>query len=693
MKLDSPQVWIGVFSFLAVISVGVVTSERTSPGPLAGVHGALPDLAAPNACAECHGGWTTSMTTACLDCHAPIEAQMDQDEGLHGTLEEGFVARCAQCHSEHHGTAFALVNAMSFKKAGFADREAFDHGFVGFQMQGKHTELDCSECHEHADTEILPEGAHRFLGVDQDCSTCHEDPHEGAMVRGCAECHGQETFEVQHSRGHERHLDLVGGHEALSCRECHDAEGEHALELLVRPGRHPDARACTDCHDSPHRFDAMERVAQLEHAEPEAACATCHLPEHPVFAQASEQVTPVLHERLGFALDDPHSEVGCAECHDPELAAYSERHPGRFQRSCAACHEDPHGGQFDDLLPTGEPYGPWGCTACHELTHFEPHAFDLERHARTVLPLEGSHAEADCSGCHDRPSEEAPRRFDGTPSDCDACHTDAHLGFFAPFTAELAAVEHGECARCHQPTAFADLPDQGFDHTAFTRFDVQGAHLQNECTICHERAAQPNEHGRRFGFACQPFDDFVGCATCHGDPHAGQFDAPGLPQTIEGRVACERCHDQSSFRSLPHGFEHGRWTGFVLDGAHRELACSQCHAPLRKPDDLGRTWRRALGTSCQDCHADPHAAQFELGGVTDCARCHGSTAAFEELVFDHDRDSRFPLEGAHAEAACSACHQSEAIEGTTTVRYKPLGTACTDCHGIQPGPLRSQIGG
>lgn len=692
MNMDRPKLWIAFFSLLAVLSVAVVDRGRTSPGPLAGAHGALPELAGSSSCSECHGGWRTSMTMACLDCHAPIAAQLEQDEGLHGLLDETAVARCAACHSDHHGSEFQLVGPQSFKKAGFDGRDGFDHGFIGFAMAGKHLELDCAECHENAEVTVLPEGHHRFLGEDQDCSTCHEDPHEGAMRLDCTECHSQQGFEEQHSRGHADHLELIGGHAGISCRECHGADGLHALEKLVRPGRKPEARACADCHESPHNPNRLKGLSGLEGTRPDASCSVCHELEHERFDEPGLAVNDRQHKALGFPLGAPHDGLECAACHDPQLGAFEDRHPGRAPADCHSCHQDPHGGQFDDVLATGEPFGASGCTACHEPDRFEPHGFDLDRHGRTALPLLATHAELECSACHERETPEGPRRFDGVPSDCDACHQDAHQGFFSPYLEGLEPVAHGDCARCHEPTHFDEPSPGGFDHGAHTPFPLVGAHEQGECATCHEPLPEPDSSTRTFGFACDPLGSHSGCMDCHNDPHEGIFDRGPLHDEFEGRVSCERCHDQSSFRSLPHGFNHQFWTGFPLAGAHAEASCSQCHAPMRPTEPGGRTWLPAAGTECAACHTDPHAAQFEVAGTTSCSTCHQSTDHFSTLAFDHDKQSRFPLEGAHREVGCAECHEPELIDGQSVIRYKPLGTDCTDCHTIQPGSLRSQLG-
>src|SRR5206468_444701 len=62
-----------------------------------------------------------------------------------------------------------------------------------------------------------------------------------------------------------------------------------------------------------------------------------------------------------------------------------------------------------------------------------------------------------------------------------------------------------------------------------------------------------------------------------------------------------------------------------------------------------------------------------------CARCH-QVSSFHEVRFDHDKDSRFPLTGKHAKAACAQCHVPDHIGGVTTIRYRPLEQSCAACH-------------
>jgi hypothetical protein len=666
MSLRARRLWIGAVCTAALLWFGVVDVGRTSPGELSAVHAREGALSGWRSCARCHGGWTTDMGQVCLECHEPIGAQISGGRGLHGSAPAQPADRCGRCHGEHHGAEFAMVNRQSFAKAGVPDPAAFDHAHIGFAMDGRHLELACSECHRNADDAILPPGARRYLGLQQDCSSCHRDAHEGRMRIACASCHGQRSFTSLTSLDHDAHLPLTGAHADVSCRDCHAPDNAHSLEALGER-RAPRARGCANCHASPHRPGFLAAAGELAGSAPDASCTSCHRPEHATFTDERLAAGKAWHACSGFGLDAPHDRAACSDCHG-DGGDFAARHPGRRADDCRVCHGDPHQGQFD-----AGPFAAAGCIGCHARSEFTPHRFGIEQHARTVMPLIGRHAEAACERCHLLPETGSPRRFAGTPQRCDQCHRDAHAGFFdaRARAAELPAA--GKCALCHEAHAFAQ--SDSFEHERWTGFALRGAHAQERCESCHARAGEPDAAGRTFGRAAG--ND---CAQCHADPHAGRF-ARG------GRTDCAQCHAETSFRTVQR-FDHGRWTGFALQGAHAKAACTACHTPAPE----SRSLQRARGARCADCHADPHAGQFAVAGAVDCARCHRDGEQFTELAFNHEIQSRFPLGEAHGALPCAACHLPESIAGAPVVRYRPIAHACADCHGTQDDPLRRARG-
>jgi Cytochrome c7 and related cytochrome c len=676
-----PGFWIAALSLLGVLAFVLSDFGRTSPGPLTTVHGRDPRLGGGSSCAACHGGWFSDMQKACLACHQDIGEQLQSGRHLHGLLGKDRGAQCGACHSEHHGADFAMVNRQSFALAGIKDPAQFDHALVGFAMRGKHLQTACKDCHKDADARTLLPAHQRYLGLDKGCGSCHEDVHKGRMVLRCEQCHGQDSFKVLEPAGHERFLPLLGGHAKLQCEQCHQKDGPHGLEQLGTTTQRT-ARQCADCHDSPHGAAFLAGNSKAAGMSERAACVVCHAAEHTSFRDERLVLTPTQHARSGYPLTAPHDHVKCAGCHDAK-ADFATRYPSRSADACAKCHADPHGGQFRD-----GPFAAAGCLGCHDRLRFTPDTFDLQHHARSRFPLTGAHAKTKCHDCHGEPKPHEPRAFRGIARQCSGCHEDAHRGCFTDRASPPGGAAAGECDACHLTTAFSALPPGGFDHARFTGFAVRGAHAQTQCETCHPRSDKSDAQHRTFGRVADHFGTYTGCVTCHQDPHAGGFDKPGMAREVGGRRDCARCHAETSFRAFPDGFDHATWTGFPLAGAHARIDCSACHAVLFPAEPSGRTWARAKGKECGECHQDPHAGQFVVAGRTDCKHCHRTGATFADLSFRHELDSRFHLGDAHKNLPCAACHKPLRTGSVEVVRYKPLGCECTDCHGAQDDPLR-----
>lgn len=789
MRWKNPAFWIAIVSAALVVWLVWLDSASTSPGPVSAAHAQEPELAS-NGCELCHGPERHSLAAACSACHTEVAAQIERKAGLHGTLGAD-VALCGRCHSEHHGAEFDIAGAHAFALAGVPDPAHYDHAQLGFTLTGKHLTLACDRCHTHANAQPLAKGTQRFLGLEQRCASCHEDVHLGALP-DCAACHGEEQpFAAVAEFVHTRAFELTGAHAGRACNACHVPGSAHAIEaehLRASATDTANVRSCASCHTSPHRAPFLADAARASGGTPDATCATCHPVEHTSFTDARATLSAAQHAATGFALVPPHERVACDACHpagtraDEALeratfASFVSAHPGRGADDCAACHGDPHGGEFE----TGV-FATATCTTCHARTHFEPASFDLAEHARTTFALTGAHAAVACAECHRetrtlrvKSKALSTRVFHGARSECSACHADAHAGAFERAGLPRTLDGKQDCERCHTTSSFGET-EAPFDHARWTTFALDGAHARAECSTCHTPAAQPDVTGRTFGRVRDHVTgDPTRCVTCHADVHAGAFDVAALPAVVDGRSDCARCHTTENFGTAAAGFDHGRWTGFELAGAHASadcaachrasdladargrrfgrcavtaraaaatctschvdahggafdrgsaparidgrsgclrchdqvsfqnvrpgtfdhavstgftlagahlaLECASCHEPVRAADGRTQRFAQARGTRCDECHADPHAAQFATDGRTDCARCHLNGPTFTTLTFDHQKDARFALDATHAKLACAACHTPASLpDGTRTVRYKPLGTSCGDCH-------------
>ena len=682
MKLLDGRLWLGFASLLLVLSLFMLDFERTSPGPISATHAQLKRLDDEQGCKLCHGTFRQSLADACNECHLEIRDQLARRTGFHGNLSDDLPTRCERCHVEHHGRQAKLVSARSFVVAGVQGVGLYDHAGLDFELAGAHDALDCETCHTNANADVLAVGGKRYLGLEQECATCHEDPHAGRMGASCAACHGQEQpFAEVASFAHPDEFPLAGAHATPGCADCHAQGGSHSVERLAKWQRRPVPRTCADCHESPHSAEFAAGVADFAGVAPDASCSVCHAPVHGGFEGEGVTMSVEVHDVSGFSLAPPHHRASCADCHTIEGAHnvdFVAHRPARGAQACEACHEDAHGGQFQNGAFAGE-----GCRSCHDSHTFDPPAFDAEQHELTAFALRGTHRKIECAACHLAPAPESPRIFTGTSASCEDCHADVHRGVFDRPGLPEAVEERTGCARCHDTEAFHGAPRTSFDHGRWTSFALQGAHARADCVSCHGPAGGESD-GRSFGFADQRFEgSFAHCATCHDDPHMGAFDDPRA--SPEASNDCTRCHSTESFHEFSaEEFDHGHWTGFELSGVHAETACAACHVPdLAQASEQQKFLGPAAGRLCSDCHADPHAGQFARAGTTECAACHAAGGAtFAELVFDHQRDSSFPLDDRHSKLACAACHVSWPIgNARETVRYKPLGTACSDCHG------------
>jgi hypothetical protein len=623
---------------------------RHGPGPLSQAHRAATGLADGQRCEACHAPGQGIDAARCGACHAAIAGQLAADPaakglGLHASLPHGQRERCEACHSEHHGDLVALIAPHAFARAGVADPEHYDHAHVDFGLGGRHRTLACASCHANADNEQPPTGG-RFLGLTQACTSCHDDAHRGAFGSNCAECHGQEQPFGEAAHFVHGALPLTGAHGRVGCSTCHAADSVRSV--AAARAANPDAlppRACRDCHADPHAAGTSLPFADT------ADCRRCH----DATAWTSARPDAAAHAALGFPLLGPHAHADCRACHQNGTASRP-----RAVNACAACHDSPH----------HEPFvADRTCADCHRADDalFSIGERTRERapaswHAATGMPLTAPHDAVACARCHLGASY-AERYLDRTADDCRRCHGDVHGGQFDRTLRRARA-----CTDCHAKSHFVPT---AFDRRAHakTRFPLDGAHDAVGCHRCHEPAS---DGVRRF----------VGtpttCAACHHDPHAGRFDRSGLPAAVDGRTGCTRCHDVRSFADAARTFEHGTWTGWPLEGAHREAACAACHGASTTGSGLGAV----AGRRCADCHAEPHAGQFAdaATATTDCARCH-DPAAWRIERFDH-ATTRFPLDDVHGRVGCARCHPGHGNEGAF-VRYRPLGTACGDCH--RPG--------
>ncbi|CAG0979184.1 hypothetical protein PHYC_01672 [Phycisphaerales bacterium] len=659
---------LGVVSLLVVAAVVAWEwKHRTSPGGLHASHAALPKLQGPRGCVNCHGANGQAMDSACLACHAPIEAQLAARSGLHGSLPPAEARACAACHTEHTEGRITLVTDRSFADAGITSVSSYDHRHVpAFFLTGKHAQAACERCHPKARAAALAEGERRYLGASQLCTACHEDSHKGTFGADCVGCHGQaHAFKDADGFKHADEFRLENAHANLTCEKCHAAEGPTSVVALR--GSRWETRACVACHEDSHK------------GEFGGDCLSCHGTSLP-FDRA-----PGFSHTAEFPLAGSHGGLACKQCHEQSgsRSVAALKQSAQPTRTCGECHPSPHRAELVQGVATRSRQAEGAaCVQCHRaedavFTH--PVArMTAAQHALTGFPLTPPHDKAACEECHQGIGARAPLAkgpeparafralYPGRPPEaCAQCHKDPHAGQFD------AGQTKGRCTACHAGTHF--LPsDFDLGHHDRCRFPLTGSHEAVACGLCHKKEGEVT----RF------VPTSTACVNCHKDVHAGRFDGPTSPAKVDGREGCARCHNTASFREITWtSREHDAWTGYPLKGEHAKATCAECHPRRARPDAQGRTLG-AAAKACAACHTDVHAGQFVREGVNDCARCHVEEGRFTPSTFDHERDSQFKLDENHARLGCAACHKPvERPGGQPVIRYRPLGVRCQDCHG------------
>lgn len=180
-------------------------------------------------CSNCHLGAQSpsdllATPQACVDCHV----EDDDHEGEFGT-------DCGECHS-----------STSWEDA------TFDHSLSTFPLEGKHSDVKCSDCHNNG----------VYKGTQQECVSCHEDPvyHEVSFSSDCASCHTSDYWSPAEYT--ERHI-FPMDHESNNNKDCQTC---HVISL--------DIYTCYECHEhTPGNIRSEHREERIFDYED---CMECH---------------------------------------------------------------------------------------------------------------------------------------------------------------------------------------------------------------------------------------------------------------------------------------------------------------------------------------------------------------------------------------------------------------------------------
>ncbi len=573
------------------------------------------DLEGIRNCTKCHTLGDKVSNQKCLECHKEIAVRIDELKGYHAS-KEVIGKDCATCHSEHHGRKFDMVRF---------DEDNFNHNLTGYKLTGEHKVIDCRECHipDFIDDPEIKKKDETYLGLQQDCISCHEDYHQNTLASNdCASCHSTEAFAPADFFDHEKtKFALKGKHKEVECIDCHQKESRNNKDF--QHFADVPFTNCKSCHDDPHQNNLGTN------------CKTCHTEDS---FSALNRIRKFNHSKTKFPLKGAHKKINCAECHqmDEDPKSIFQDQLGVKTNACISCHDDVHNNKFGS-----------NCAECHNEESFHSVRTDNFNHSKTDFELVAKHNEVDCRQCHTQSFTDPVEH-----NTCAACHTDYHEGQFVKNTVAP------DCAECHTEEGF-DIPLYTIEDHAKTEFPLDGGHVATPCFACHLQ--DDKWEFRNIG---------IRCVDCHEDVHEGYIDSKYYPEQT-----CENCHQTASW--FENTFDHSL-TAFELQGVHAELECMTCHSLDDKSHQNAYEGFVDLSSQCHSCHENVHEQQFEIDGITDCARCHGFEN-WDLSDFNHD-NTAFRLEGKHAEVACEACHKEIEVEDKIIVQYKFESFECIDCH-------------
>ena len=344
---------------------------------VAKLHGAIMQKNSTLACRDCHPehrGASASLTDLGENAF-PHEALGFSLEGHQLTAtREAFT--CRDCHQEDITTftadtcdschrqmdiGFTQAHVLSFGTDCLACHDGVDrfgsdfkHSAFAFQLNGKHADVACTECHLDARTVADLQSA------PQDCFSCHQqdDEHDGRFGQDCAACHSSDGWEPAKFDHNLSAFKLEGEHAGVACEDCHQND--------VFAGTPKDCYSCHQQDDEHNGKFGMD-------------CSACHTPN-------DWDAAEIDHNLFAFKLDGAHAQVRCEECHQNGIFKGTPS-------TCVSCHADPdfHIGALGT-----------DCASCHNISNWNQASFNLS-HPEPRADEGGSginHGGASCRQCH-----------------------------------------------------------------------------------------------------------------------------------------------------------------------------------------------------------------------------------------------------------------------------------------------------
>src|ERR1035437_440047 len=195
------------------------------------------------------------ISIACGDCH-------QKRPELHDAVAYKIADRsCTGCHLDPHqprvrGTDVRLLSSVKqacevcHNVRTWRQVASFDHSKTRFALRGSHRVATCEECHRST---ALSLSACQvvFQNAPLTCVGCHEDVHAGQFAamsesQGCEACHDNIKWKPGKFDHQKTSFSLVGAHERVPCKDCHNTKKEVNARVVVF--YKPTPKDCVSCH-------------------------------------------------------------------------------------------------------------------------------------------------------------------------------------------------------------------------------------------------------------------------------------------------------------------------------------------------------------------------------------------------------------------------------------------------------------
>lgn len=136
----------------------------------------------------------------------------------------------------------------------------FNHSRTKFPLRGRHTEVQCADCHQ----DLV------FSNAPLKCQNCHADLHRRKNGAECELCHNPNGWQVSihNINEHQDRFPLIGAHAAVDCYSC------HKVGTVGQFNRFGLSTECVSCH-----LSAFRKTTNPNHQAQgfSTTCEQCHL--------------------------------------------------------------------------------------------------------------------------------------------------------------------------------------------------------------------------------------------------------------------------------------------------------------------------------------------------------------------------------------------------------------------------------